>query len=205
MASSPGNENAPMASDQGTPEAEHMAHLEPLSPAVFHTKPIPITPNMLLDELDRKYGDFGCYDCNSGMNNFHLDWVCGNPDDPDGPVSMKENPAILDTAEGATIDTAKGMAKSAAKGKDEEDDSAKMDWSKATCTGLHLNGGGAPIESTFHVEIQVKRISGADKELLKACGVNPATVFAGLAGLSSQIKPFKVKHTILSLFYFPFL
>ena len=178
--------------------------LEPAAPAVFHTQPLHITTNVLLEELDRKYGDFICYDCNSDMNNFHLDWVSGNPGDPEGPVSMKENPALIDTSE--------GMTKPTAKGKEKADDSAKIGWSKATCMGLHLYGGGAPVESTFHLEIQVKRVSGADKELLKACGVNPDIVFAGLADLSSQIKPFKVSNSfflpffpICFSFYFSFL
>ena len=149
---------------------------------------------MLLDEVDRKFGDFVCYDCNSAMNNFHLDWVCGNPDDPEGPVSMKENPALIDTSE--------GTAKPAAKGKEKADDSAKMRWSKANCTGLHLCGGGVPMHATFHIEIQVKRVSGADKELLKACGVNPDIVFAGLADISSQIKPYKVSKPLSPLFPF---
>ncbi len=52
------------------------------------------------------------------------------------------------------------------------EDAHNMNWCRASFIGMNIDGDHSD-DLQFHVEFHVKRIAGADRELMKACGIHP--------------------------------
>ncbi len=136
-------------------------------PAIYHAFPTRSHFVAMKIALERKVKELETYKTTGSMGNTHLNWIAGNRDDPEFPMTTVER-ALQDKFDEIVSKACRQTRKS-----------YNLDWAKTSYIGMRLDGDPKR-EPKHHVEIQLKRISGADKFLLKACGVDPNVVFATL-------------------------
>ncbi|KAK3898842.1 hypothetical protein C8A05DRAFT_37558 [Staphylotrichum tortipilum] len=127
--------------------------------------------------MNRKFQDLLDYDKTKNRKILHVDWIAGNPNDP-----IKKE-AAASAAHGGMSAEERRLSESVARsvmrithGVSQWDKSAV--WNKALFYGDWLTDHRS-LRQHF-VEIQVKRISGADDELLQKCGISPEYVWLSL-------------------------
>ncbi|AEO68078.1 uncharacterized protein THITE_117634 [Thermothielavioides terrestris NRRL 8126] len=127
--------------------------------------------------MTKKFQDLLDYDKTKNHRILHVDWVAGNPDDPavkDGSESAAsggmsaEDRRLSESVARSVMRITHGVPKW----------EPTMTWNRAMFFGDWLNDHKGFRQ--HYIEIQVKRISGSDDELLKKCGISPEFVWLSL-------------------------
>lgn len=139
--------------------------------------------HQILGLMHRKIDDIKLHEEWANYNIFHLDWSAGNPKDPNATTTEElENMRAGKRKELSKEDLAlheqiAELVKSfvnEAQGPPKDDD-----WSKTMFFGDWITN--CTNESVFFLEMQIKRISGADDDLMRRCGINPRYVWLPFA------------------------
>ncbi|KAK4242860.1 hypothetical protein C8A03DRAFT_28859 [Achaetomium macrosporum] len=127
--------------------------------------------------MKKKFQNLLDYDNTKNRKILHVDWVAGNPNDP----ARKEGGESA--ASGGMSEEDRKLAESAARsvmrithGVEQWDETKT--WNKSMFFGDWLKDQNGFRQ--HYVEIQVKRISGADEALLEHCGISPELVWLPL-------------------------
>ncbi|KAM7207977.1 hypothetical protein V8F20_001771 [Naviculisporaceae sp. PSN 640] len=139
--------------------------------------------HQILGLMHRKIDDIKVNEDWGNYSIFHLDWSAGNPKDPNTtrPEEL-ENISAEKRKDLSTEDLSlrNQIAEQVTSFVNEVQGHPKDDdWSKTMFFGdwiSNLNN-----ETAFFLEMQIKRISGADTDLMKRCGINPRYVWLPLA------------------------
>jgi len=162
--------------------------IRPSAPVPSHSQTLTyaqLSPHhrlQMLDIMKKKFSDIQEYEKMGIRNIMHLDWAAGNPKDP---LNTRDplgdagdvNPEGLSDEDRVLHDQLVELVTAFvndAQGPQRDDE-----WSKAMFFGDWMQNSTG--ENMYFVEIQIKRISGADDSLLKRCGINPYYVWLPLA------------------------
>ncbi|KAL1835561.1 hypothetical protein VTJ49DRAFT_6457 [Mycothermus thermophilus] len=120
--------------------------------------------------MKKKFQDLLDFAKTKNRKVLHLDWIAGNPNDPIKLASPSATAHDGMTAEERELsDKVARAVMSVTHGVDEWDES--MTWNKAMFFGDWLTNEKGVRQ--HYLEIQIKRISGADDGLMRANGINP--------------------------------
>ncbi|KAL2268491.1 hypothetical protein VTJ83DRAFT_3337 [Remersonia thermophila] len=125
--------------------------------------------------MKKKFQDLLDFAKTKNRKVLHLDWIAGNPNDPiKKSASSSATPHGGMTAEERELsDRVARAVMSVTHGVDEWDES--MTWNKALFFGDWLTDEKGVRQ--HYLEIQIKRISGADDGLMRANGINPEYIW----------------------------
>ncbi|KAK3385085.1 hypothetical protein B0H63DRAFT_472334 [Podospora didyma] len=130
--------------------------------------------------MRKKAENLSDYEKTQNFSLLHLDWVAGNPKDPSNIKAAAPTEATassdLSDEDRQLHEKVAAMVTNHLRGIQLND--PELEWSKALIYGdwvYHEKG-----ERQYFMEIQVKRISGADDDLLGKCGIDPKHVFLSL-------------------------
>jgi hypothetical protein len=138
-----------------------------VDPQVFNSFPSPSHFAALMEALQGKAKEIDLFTVTHCMSNTHLRWVANKPDNINRETTTDDR-AARDRIPSTTSKASSSPPKR--KG---------QDWGKTSYIGIMLTGD-PKTEPKYYVEIQLKRISGADKYELKNSGIDPNIIFAGL-------------------------
>ncbi|KAK4157684.1 hypothetical protein C8A00DRAFT_29368 [Chaetomidium leptoderma] len=126
--------------------------------------------------MNTKFQDLLGYDKTKNQKILHIDWIAGNPADP---VKEGSEPAAHGGMSAEDRRLSESVARSVMRithGVNQWDET--QTWNKSMFFGDWLNDHKGFRQ--FFFEIQIKRISGDNEELLQQCGISPELVWLSL-------------------------
>ncbi|KAL2163405.1 hypothetical protein VTH06DRAFT_5462 [Thermothelomyces fergusii] len=126
--------------------------------------------------MHKKFQDLLDYHQTKNRKILHLDWIAGNPDDPVKKEEAATAYGGMSAADRRMSDKVAEMVMKVTHGVKEWDPRAA--WNKSMFYGDWLKDDKGLRQ--FFLEIQIKRISGADEKLLEECGISPDFVWLPL-------------------------
>ncbi|KAK3290746.1 uncharacterized protein B0H64DRAFT_420895 [Chaetomium fimeti] len=126
--------------------------------------------------MHKKFQALLDYDTTKNRKILHIDWISGNPNDP---IKKEEAAAAhggMSAEDRRLSDSVVRTVMQVTHGVDQWDET--LTWNKSMFYGDWLNDQKGFRQ--FFLEIQIKRISGADEALLEKSGISPAFVWLPL-------------------------
>ncbi|KAH6847383.1 hypothetical protein B0I37DRAFT_397594 [Chaetomium sp. MPI-CAGE-AT-0009] len=126
--------------------------------------------------MHKKFQDLLDYDKTKNRKIFHIDWIAGNPNDPIKKEGAAAAYGGMSAEDRRLSDSVARTVMRVTHGVNQWDET--LTWNKTMFYGDWLNDQKGFRQ--FVLEIQIKRISGADEALLEKSGISPAFVWLPL-------------------------